>query len=77
MNPHPYSSPKIEDWFTNGIDFERTLAKAVEKSHDNPKHLDFLADIKHQWDNRGMAAYMSRKVYAFLCNLAEVDECPC
>ena len=68
---------KIEDWFSNGNDFEQTLAKAIVESEGNAKNLDFLADIKQSWDTRGMTAYMSRKVYLYLCRLACVDECPC
>jgi len=68
---------KIEDWFNNGQDFESTLVKAIKESEGNAKMLDFLADVKHGWDARGMSAFMSRKVYLHLCKLACVDECPC
>lgn len=73
----PVAMTKIEDWFSNGNDFEATLAKAIHEAEGNPKMLDFLADIKQAWDTRGMSAYMSRKVYLHLCKLAGVDECPC
>ena len=71
------SSTKIEDWFGNGNDFEATLAKAIHNESGNPKNLDFLADIKQRWEAHGMRSVMSRKVYVFLCQLADVDECPC
>lgn len=70
------SCSKVEDWFGTGQDFEATLVKAIHNEQNNPKNLDFLVDIKQRWEEHGMCSAMSRKVYLFLCNLAEVNECP-
>ena len=66
-----HRSERIEDWFSTGQDFEETLASAIRQcTETNTSALDLLIDISDNWQRRGMNAYMSKRQFKWLNNLA-------
>ena len=71
MTLPPSKSKRIEDFFSDGQEFEDMFYLALSNtSQDQGKALDFLYDMQDKWDDHGMSAYFSQAQYDWLERLA-------
>lgn len=67
------SQERVSTHFDNAAEFEDLLT-AAENSDPTGKEADFVADLRHSYDNYGQGTFLSAKQLRWLRSIAGVDE---